>query len=652
MKRTSISLRLLLIVLAAFSPAAWSATDSLTFFNNWFATGDYAVGGVGLRGTGQGGWATGTINMTGVPSGAQPIAAFLYWSTAETTSTPGASIGYFNTQKIQGAALGNAASPNPGCAASGGATSGYGFVYRADVLRYLPVDANNVPQANGSQTVKLPDAGTGSGTLTNGASLVVIYKIVIPGLPNAVPLRAVVIYNGAYTMDKHSPGLTQNVAGFYQAADDNEARMTSIVANGQTGYSSPLSVNGDTIATHPFQGAQGVRWDNPTFQLDLNAGASSFSTMATAGNNQTCLTFAAIVASTIVRDSDHDGLLDIWENQGLHRNTQVFPATFGTCAQYPSEPCVNLPKMGASSNRRDIFIQIDWMNGTGDGTGGIDGKGTHDHMPQLAALSTVATVFANKGINLHFDVGPNYQGNQAACGNAPCPFIVPAAYANGGSDMPENSLVCNSNVQKTTHPCNYSPPTAPYPVLSFEYGFASIKDGNSLLGIPAHFAQNRKDIFHYALFAHALAGPFNASGQPIDPFSSQPLPVPATPYSYSGIAHRPGGGFMVTLGLWRSDIPAYDQVGSAQEQAGTLMHELGHNLGLGHAVLATKPNCMPNYPSVMNYLYQTRGLTDASGAEQVDYSNGVLLPLSEDLLTTSIPMGLFPGLQKYRTRYF
>ena len=48
-------------------------------------------------------------------------------------------------------------------------------------------------------------------------------------------------------------------------------------------------------------------------------------------------------------------------------------------------------------------------------------------------------------------------------------------------------------------------------------------------------------------------------------------------------------------------------------QAGTLMHELGHNLGLAHAGAYLNPYCMPNYPSVMNYLYQTRGLTDAAG---------------------------------------
>ena len=642
MLRVSQTKVILFGVLVLFSQALW-AGDALNFFNNWFVTGDYAVAGVGLRGTGVNGWATGKINMTGVPSGAQPIAAFLYWSTVESSPSPGASIGYFNTNKIQGAALGNPQSPNGACSSSGG-IAGYGFVYRADVLRYLPVDSNNNPQANGNQTVQLPDAGPkGIGTYTNGASLVVIYRIVVPGLPTIAPLRAVVIYNGAFTMNKQSAGLTQNVAGFYQASPFAAARITGIVANGQPGFSSPLSVNGQTLDTDPFEGAQGGRWDNPSYKINLAANASSFSTLATVGNSQTCLTWAAIVASVNVQDTDNDGLLDIWETKGLHRNTAVSPATFGTCADYPAEPCVNLPAMGANPNKKDILIQFDGMSGTGDGTGGLDGFGAHHHMPQLAALNSVANTFSLHGISLHADVGNNYQGAQSICGNAPCSFIIPAAYAQGGADIAESTLLCQSTAK---HTCDYQ---VPYPVLSFEYGFASVRDGNSLLKISPHFAQNRRYIFHYSLFAHALAGPFNAAGQPIDPNTLQPTNIPK---SYSGIAHRPGGGFMVTLGLWRSDIPSSDQVGNVQVQAGTLMHELGHNLGLGHAGLSTKPNCMPNYPSIMNYLYQTRGLTDKSGIEQVDYSYGLLLPLSENFLSTSIPMGLVPGLQKYRVRYY
>ncbi len=619
MRRTSVYRIIAAAILVLFAQAAW-ASDALTFFNNWFVTGDYAVAGVGLRGTGVNGWATGTINMTDVPAGAEPVAAFLYWSTVETTTTPNARDGYFNGHQIRAAVLGDPTNPNPACWSNGGTTGpkdSAGRVYRADVLRYLPVNASNVRQANGAHTVRLPDSGgKGNGNVlyTNGASLVVVYRVVVAGTPSSMPLRAVVIYNGAFTMDKKSSGVAQVVAGFYQADVVPSAKITGIAANGQPGHSSPFSVNGTTLTTNPFVGAQGDRWDNPTYNFDLAGNASSFSTLLTVGSNQTCLTSVAIIASLNVKDSDADGLLDLWETSGLHRNTQVSPATFGTCANYPSDTanCVNLPAMGALNGTRDIFVQLDWMHGTGDGTGGTDGHGTHVHKPKLEALKPVADAFALRGVRLHYDVGNNYQGVQPACGGV-CSFIVPSAYAQGGSDMDESTLVCHDTA---THTCSYH---APYPVLSFEFGFASVRDGNHLLGISQHFAQNRKDIFHYGLFAHALGGPYDVSGHPVDPSTGEPTTIPR---SYSGIAHRPGGGFMVTFGLWRSDLPENDQVGGALAQAGTIMHELGHNLDLSHGGLDNTPTCMPDYFSVMNYLYQTRGLTDAFGFEHIDYSNG------------------------------
>jgi len=74
--------------------------DALRFFRNYFVTGDYAVGGVGLRtidGTADDqdgladGFATRTIhfndvNGNAVPADANILAAFLYWQTVVTTS--------------------------------------------------------------------------------------------------------------------------------------------------------------------------------------------------------------------------------------------------------------------------------------------------------------------------------------------------------------------------------------------------------------------------------------------------------------------------------------------------------------------------------------------------------------------------------------
>src|SRR5262245_54167711 len=87
------------------------AADALSYTKNYFVTGDYAVAGVGLRGTGVGGFATGTINMSGVPAGADIVAAFLYWETVETTPAPSTAKGFFDGKAIVGDVRGNASNP-------------------------------------------------------------------------------------------------------------------------------------------------------------------------------------------------------------------------------------------------------------------------------------------------------------------------------------------------------------------------------------------------------------------------------------------------------------------------------------------------------------------------------------------------------------
>jgi hypothetical protein len=616
------------------------AGDALKFFNNWFITGDYAVAGTGLSAT-QG---VGTIQMSGVPCvngigpsatvvpgalpgpcsvagavPAYPIAAFLYWQTVENTASPVGAQGTFNSFAMNGTLVGSDSSSACWISSAPQQTL---RVYRADVLRFLPLGAAapHVQLANGTHRVAL---GSAAGVLaTEGASLVVIYRIIAPGNPLIAPLRSVVIYDGEYTVRNGANPMNQTILGFYQASSTNPAAtMTHIVGNGQPNSRVNLTLNGGTPQTitldQSFTGAQGASWDNLSLNFALAPNASSASTQAVKNSNSDCLSWGTVVTAANVQDTDHDGLLDIWETKGLHRNIQASPATFGGCSDYPNEPCVNLPAMGAVNGKQDIFIQIDWMHS-------LD----HSHVPKQSALDAVAKTFAAHNIALHFDVGPNYQG-------LGLPYIVPNtpdAYGNplaqGGSDLNESTLVCRAAK------CAYN---EQYPVLSFKFGLASVRDGNQSLGISPHFNQNRKDVFHYALFAHALAGPFDLLGRPTTP----------DPKSVSGEADRPGGDILVTLGLWRSDIAGNDQVGSDLVQAGTLMHELGHNLDLSHGGWNSTPNCMPNYPSVMNYLYQTRGLTDANGIEHIDYSSGLLPALSESSLS-----GQFPGALQYRLRYY
>jgi len=126
------------------------------------------------------------------------------------------------------------------------------------------------------------------------------------------------------------------------------------------------------------------------------------------------------------------------------------------------------------------------------------------------------------------------------------------------------------------------------------------------------------------------------------------------PSSSSGHSDfRGGADSAITFGLWGADDPANCQpdpsqplssgqaycsnaTGTAAEQTGTLLHELGHTLALTHggtfyrdpnnpSVPTDGLNCAPNYLSAMNYLFQVRGFGDGG----YDYSFQTLAPLNE-----------------------
>ncbi|MDE3110932.1 MAG: hypothetical protein KGL02_13450, partial [Acidobacteriota bacterium] len=151
------------------------------------------------------------------------------------------------------------------------------------------------------------------------------------------------------------------------------------------------------------------------------------------------------------------------------------------------------------------------------------------------------------------------------------------------------------------------------------------------------------------------------------------------PSSTSGHSDVGGADTAVTFGLWPADdapgcqpdpslsiAPGQsyctNQVGTITAEAGTLMHELGHSLGLthggtyypnsslsvngvqendlAHATSTSYPyydwNCKPNYLSVMNYLFQIRGFPDNGG---IDYSGQTLQDLDETKLSETAGIG-------------
>ena len=233
--RTTAVLGLLLLV--GFVPIVFAQTPiPLGLSNNYMVTGDYVVGGVGLRGLGDGsGYAAGTITIPDpaayasnaplqqVPPGADIVAAFLYWQTVENSGTFNGRNGFFRGYPITGDILGN---PNAPTSWSSGGCSGSSqgsktiVAYRADVSSLIPVDSTGNIQPNTSYAVRLADSGkSGNVPFTLGATLVIVYRLLAP----TVPLNAVIIYDGSYAPSNTAQIMTQQMLGFYQAGNDQAA---------------------------------------------------------------------------------------------------------------------------------------------------------------------------------------------------------------------------------------------------------------------------------------------------------------------------------------------------------------------------------------------------------------------------------------------
>jgi hypothetical protein len=704
---------LTLAVLVLGAPTT-HAEQALSYFKNYFLTGDYVAAGVGLRGKGVNGLASGTINIdpSQIPAGAEIVAAFLYWETLGPNRGPVAATlagARFQNNDISSIAVLANPGGSPACStgdgedsddADEGASSVY--VYRADVLPYFeritPANPTQPVQVlvAGAHQVTLPDAGASHRLpSTLGAGLVVIYRVAgydPTTLPLAystpkLPLKSIVIYDGGFTLNKGARQLLVPLEGFYEASRTApNAKLTQIVGNGHPGLMDTVQVSSTLgtadnlrVATNPFVGSGGggnpagstaTGIDVVTFPLPLEAGAMKAGvsvTAAGASNKCGCLTFGVTVLSTVVQDRDGDGLLDVWEAQSEWSSKPARLASVYShwpLTEPAGDPLPNLELMGANPDVQDVFVQIDYMTGS-------DG---HAHLPTKPALDAIASAFrgaaprpslvaagacsvtASPGqcpIAIHFDAGANYQPaasvSAASCAAAAtwtpdCAIIPVAAGAKGGSVIPEALCTQAGTLAGSSPPEICAFPGYPG-VVGWKNGVRAYRDAPvdvathrvvcvaGQTGCEPRMPRNRKDIFHYALMAHALGYPS--------------IENPRVPVANSGIADSNGGDLMITLGLWDNEV------GTGFVQAATLMHELGHNFGLRHGgVLRSgmlEANCKPNYQSVMNYLFQVRGLWDSAGVPMIDYSRQLLPTLSESTLVEATGFG---ATATYQARWY
>ena len=268
-------------------------------------------------------------------------------------------------------------------------------------------------------------------------------------------------------------------------------------------------------------------------------------------------------------DLDGDLICDNWENQvgypaacpstGLCIRTSATSPVYFLGCNPNHNLATNWSDKCPQQNRTDIYYELDFLTG---------------HRPKLSAISDVSIAFDTSGyipntnsgvlpgVNLHvqLDEPLPHVNVLSPTGSGPSPGFDQIKYWHFGTPLERLGYQVATNNE-------------PGP-----WGTPNVNNEN--------MRNVKAQVFHYMVFGHNLPS-CNAANRTCS----------------TGHAESPGNDAFVTLGSFDNMIGTLDQ------QEGTLMHEIGHDLQLLHGGNTTE-NCIPNYLSVMSYSRQFSDLVN------------------------------------------
>ncbi|MBC8445357.1 MAG: hypothetical protein H8D75_01830, partial [Rhodospirillaceae bacterium] len=314
-------------------------------------------------------------------------------------------------------------------------------------------------------------------------------------------------------------------------------------------------------------------------------------------------------------DEDGDGLLDIWE-------------IFGVDANGDGIIDLDLPALGADPRRKDIFVEVDYLERTG-----LDAEAI------IQALDLVKQAFARapvenpaswwNGINLHVHISDAISLRR------------PGYFRDTNPDLFSHSA--GDTYFKDNTPSNYGDGDYSTTILGL-YELRRMlanRDLDAAADENSYWREQAlKKIQHYALLVDKFHGENYESDEEKNFIQ----------YDYSassGLGEPYGNDFAVAVGNLTNTSDAF--------LASVFMHELGHNLGRDHGgpippdratILAPaldKDNCKPNYLSVMNYTFNFPIIV---ADRPLDYSRSQMDLLDENNLDESkgVSISTPPGL--------